>query len=136
MFIDHKNIFKFVIKKKIPILNNFQISLAFITYLDLCLLRGWKGVKIIADKQTCTYYVIGLNPKKKKTNFEIFFPAKGKHKMNMNKISKILNFLNGNNFKKYLKTINIAFVEQNSTIAYYRFTMNLNKITGPLGRVC
>lgn len=134
MFISIHDNNRKTVNKNIQIIQNLQILLAFQLYVDLCLLRGWKGIRIITDFKKINYYVIGINPNKKKNNLEIFYPIQGKVNLSLNEIIKFFKFSNKINDKKYLKSVNMAFIEQNGTIAYYRLGFDINKTSGPLGR--
>jgi hypothetical protein len=113
---------------------NFPIIIIFQLFLDLCLFRGWKNIRIFIDNQKKSFLLISINPKKKKNKFEIFLPFKKDSKFDFNNIFQMFEFVNKKNNILYLKKINLAFLDQENTFTFYRITSMLNKSIGPLGR--
>jgi hypothetical protein len=113
----------------------FRIALIFQLYLDLSLYRGWKNIKILFDDKKKNYFLISSHPKKKKNNFEIFFPFTCDSKIDFHNIFKIFQITDTKNKALYFKKINVAFLDQQNTITYYRVTTTLHKSNGPIGRM-
>lgn len=122
-----------MIKKIIEKIENqkiFSIFMSLYVFIDLCYFRGWKGVRLLLEPKKKFFFIIGLNPKKK-NRIEIFFPIPSNLKF---KLGNILNLFEWKIYQKkfFFKWINLAFIEQDGTLTYYRLTFNFNKTGGPI----
>ena len=108
-----------------------NINAAFQVFLDLCLFRGWKCIRIIYDKFLQLYIITGYNPKKERKKIQIFFPIYFNIKLIPDISEKILKFLLANSLFHFSKKINLAVVDQDSTIVYYSLVFNIHKTIGP-----
>ncbi|ABW98063.1 hypothetical protein HAN_2g237 (nucleomorph) [Hemiselmis andersenii] len=109
-----------------------NLSFTLQVYFDLCYFRGWKGVRIFYSRKKQNFFVLAINPKKNQ-QLEIFFPYKSNFKINFLNLFDLFQFFISKK-KLYLRFFNIALVEQDSTITYYRVVSNFSKASGPIGK--
>nr|UXY87133.1 tRNA-splicing endonuclease subunit Sen15-like [Cryptomonas sp.] len=115
-------------------IKGFNINLAFQVYLDLCLFRGWKHVRIVYNRLTRLYLILAFNPKKKKkknSNFYLILFIGMDARLIPEISKKITLIVSIYNLENISKTVNLAFVDQDSTIAYYSLISNFHKTAGP-----
>nr|UXY88119.1 tRNA-splicing endonuclease subunit Sen15-like [Cryptomonas curvata] len=117
--------------KLFSILRSLNAMAAFQVYIDLCLFRGWKKIRLFYDLSLNFYIVIAINPNRKKKTLEFFFPIFSDVKIVPDVYDKVSKFLHTNALVNFSKKINLAFVDQDSTIAYYCLVFNVHKTIGP-----
>lgn len=76
MLIVYNDMYKIFLNSTNIILGHSHKILALLIFLDLSLLRGWKGIRVIANRKNNNFFVVGLNPDKKKTILKFFFQSK------------------------------------------------------------
>jgi hypothetical protein len=114
--------------------DNFDKVLAFKVFNDLCVTRKWKKLKIVTHKSLLGFLVIGIIPNTNGINnsLEIFLPMSFA-------VSSICidGLFDLNNFRNILKfftknfTFNLALIDYDSSIAYYKISDNIKKSIGP-----
>lgn len=124
--IQTKNIFadKYFIKK----------ILIFQVFNDLSVSRKWKKLKIIKCTSLNDFLIIGMIPNSKhlRDNLEIFLPI-----VLTNSVLRLKYLFNPNSleiFKDFLKNtyiLNLAFIDRDSSIVYYKFSSGIKKTIGP-----
>nr|UXY87620.1 tRNA-splicing endonuclease subunit Sen15-like [Cryptomonas curvata] len=112
-------------------LKYINANATFQVYIDLCLFRRWKNVRILYQSFLKQYIIIAENPKKKKKNIEFFFPTYFDVKIIPEISQKFLKLLSTPSLVKFSKKLNLAFVDQDSTVVYYCIVFNIHKIFGP-----
>jgi hypothetical protein len=117
--------------KLFSILRSLNAIATFQVYIDLCLFRGWKKIRVFYDIALNFYIIIAINPNRKKKSLEFFFPIFSSVKIIPDIYDKVLKFLNTNVLLDFSKKINLAFIDQDSTIAYYSMVFNVHKTLGP-----
>lgn len=121
-----QNLFKNNIKgKKI---NN--ISWVMLVYLDLCYFRGWKGLRLINLENSKSFYIFALNPKKKK-QIEVFIPIRSNSRINFLGFHSLFVYLREEK-KIFFRWLNLAFIEEDGTVTYYRLVCDFPKTCGPI----
>ena len=114
--------------------NFFENILIFQIFNELCILRRWKRLKIVRIISSSDFIIMGVAPKHKRlqNNVEIFLPVAFstsviclKYLFNFTflKIEKI--------FPEKNFMLNLAFLDRDSTVAYYKVFHGVKKITGP-----
>ena len=109
-------------------------SMAFQVYLDLNLLRGRKLVKIFYKEKENLYFIISFknNGAHRSNELEIFIPMPTGTMIDVRKICKIfdMNFI----VKKKLvpKAFNLAMIDLENNIVYYKIDRSLHVTTGPV----
>ena len=112
--------------------NRSKMWLALYVYIDLCYFRGWQGVRLISSRNNNFLFIFAINPKKN-GHLEVFFPIRSTVKLKFETLFKLFTCLRLPK-EKSLRFINIAFIEQDTTVTYYRIVKNFNKICGPIGK--
>ena len=112
-------------------MDKFDRFMAFQVYFDLCFNRRWINVRLIFNYFLNLYFILALNPKKKKKNLELFIPIKTDYRLISRIKKKILKFTFQNIDKKHFDSINLAFIAEDSSIVYYVLTFNFHKALGP-----
>jgi hypothetical protein len=107
-------------------------SVTFQVYIDLCLFRKWKHVRILNHNFLKQYVIIAENPKKKKKNLELFLPINFDVKIMIEHFHAFRKRLYIPFFVNFNKKINLAFIDQDSTVVYYCLVFNIHKTSGPL----
>mmetsp|Transcript_22210 Transcript_22210/g.52579 ORF Transcript_22210/g.52579 Transcript_22210/m.52579 type:complete len:134 (-) Transcript_22210:956-1357(-) len=120
---------KFLIQPSFYLLTCFEKKIAFQVFLDLCLSRKWNSVKIFAPKFQSEYRILAQNPQNREV--EIFFPIFLETGIKLNKPKAFLELCCQLSNKKIFNVVNIAFVDPDSTIAYYRVNFVLHRASGP-----
>jgi len=110
---------------------NRFLSYALTVYLDLCYFRGWKGMRLIILGKSKFFYILALNPKKKK-QVEIFMPIPSNSRIKIPGIIKLFVYLKKK--KNFMKWLNLAFIEDDGTVTYYRLVSDFTKTYGPMTR--
>lgn len=111
--------------------NRSNIDATFQVYLDLSLFRGWDNVKITFNESIQLYTIQGSNPRKQINVIELFIPLNPDIKIDIIFFKRLLLHLVCGNVGKKLPLMNIAFVDQDSTVSYYYLTVDIHKTIGP-----
>jgi hypothetical protein len=110
---------------------NKILSCVLTVYLDLCYFRGWKGLRLIIVGKSEFFYILALNPKKKK-QIEVFMPIPSNSRIKVPGILRLFVYLKKK--KNFMKWLNLAFIEDDGTVTYYRLVSDFNKTYGPMIR--
>ena len=110
-YINTSNIIKLVFGLK-----SSNINPVFQVFIDLCLFRRWKNIRISYQASLKQYIVIAQNPKKKKKNVEFFLPMYFDVKIMPETINEFLKFIYITPLINLSKKINshLAFYQKNS----------------------
>ena len=122
-------------QKNFLIFGNFfeKISI-FQIFNELCILRRWKRLKLVRIISSSDFILIGVLPNHKglQNNVEIFLPIPFSTSVICLKYLFDFTFLNIEKiFPKKNFVLNLAFLDRDSTVAYYKVFHGVKKITGP-----
>lgn len=106
----------------------------FQIFNNLCILRKWKKLKILKIPESQDFLVVGVFPASSNSNsgFEIFLPLYFNN--SMIRMNFLLNSRLTIVFKKFSKNfyiLNLAFIDRDGSITYYKISKGIKKTTGP-----
>ena len=121
-------------KKKIFKELDIKNFLALQIFNDLCIVRNWTRLKIIKVNEKNEHLIIGIayNHKNSKRFIEIFLPIY--FSSSILNLKNLIDFPFLKKFKKFtheIFTVNLAFIDRDSSLSYYRISNCFKKTTGP-----
>lgn len=128
-------------KKNYPISRNIWFEglkvsevLIFQIFNDLCTVRNWRKLKIIKTKNKDEHLIIGIgsNLKDSKKCIEVFLPiVYPSSVLDLRCVAEFHFIKLFRNFIRNTFVINIAFIDRDSSLSYYRISDGIKKTGGP-----
>lgn len=113
---------------------SFKKILILQIFNDLCISRKWKKLKIIKTVSEHEFLIVGVIPfvENLQNSLEIFLPLD--LTVSVLRIKQLFNFQSLEIIKRFFAdnyVINLAIMDLDSTIAYYKISIGVKKTTGP-----